>query len=47
MDYYALDLIPEPVLIVDENYQVLFANKKAREIYGNRAETCYGLSQRT
>ncbi len=44
MDYYALDLIPEPVLIVDENYQVLFANKKAREVYGNRAETCYGLS---
>ncbi|QID34211.1 diguanylate cyclase [Hydrogenobacter sp. T-8] len=44
MDYSALDLIPEPVLIVDENYQVLFANKKAREVYGNRAETCYGLS---
>ncbi len=44
MDYYALDLIVEPVLIVDREHRVLFANKKAREIYGNRSETCYGLS---
>ncbi len=44
MDYSALDLIPEPVLLVGENLQVLFANRKAREVYGSEAETCYGLS---
>ncbi|WPM31577.1 diguanylate cyclase [Hydrogenobacter sp. T-2] len=44
MDYSALDLIAEPILIVDKEHRVLFANKKAREVYGNRAETCYGLS---
>ncbi len=44
MDYSPLDLIPEPILVVDENHRVIFANKKAREVYGNRAETCYELS---
>ncbi|MFN3264429.1 MAG: PAS domain-containing protein, partial [Aquificaceae bacterium] len=34
MDYSALDLIPEPVLVVDEEHRVIFANKKARETYG-------------
>lgn len=44
MDYSALDLIPEPILIVDESHRVIFANKKARELYGEGPETCYQLS---
>ncbi len=44
MDYSALDLIPEPVFIVDEQHKVLFANRRAREVYGDKGETCYALS---
>ncbi len=44
MDYSALDLIPEPVLVVDEDHRVIYANKKAREIYKEGPETCYQLS---
>ncbi|MCX8164608.1 MAG: diguanylate cyclase [Aquificaceae bacterium] len=44
MNYKALDLIPEAVLVVDEHYRLVFANKRARELYGEGPKTCYGLS---
>ncbi|MFN3598811.1 MAG: diguanylate cyclase [Aquificaceae bacterium] len=44
MDYSTFDLIPEPLLVVDRNYKILFANKKAREVYKQESQTCYELS---
>lgn len=44
MDYAALDLIPEPVLVIDENYRIVFLNRKAKEVYGDLEQTCYGLT---
>ncbi|MFN3814133.1 MAG: diguanylate cyclase domain-containing protein [Aquificaceae bacterium] len=44
MDYTVLDFIPEPVLVVDENYMVVFLNRKAKEVYGDIKQTCYGIT---
>lgn len=44
MDYSALDLIPLPVLVIDENYRVVFLNKKAKEIYGEVEGECYEVT---
>ncbi|EDP75526.1 diguanylate cyclase [Hydrogenivirga sp. 128-5-R1-1] len=44
MDYSYLDLVPVPVLVVDENFGLLFVNKRARELYGDGVGTCYALS---
>ncbi|MDW8067181.1 MAG: diguanylate cyclase [Aquificaceae bacterium] len=44
MDYSVLNLIPEPVLIIDENYRVVFANDKAKEVYGEGSDACYGFT---
>ncbi len=44
MNYAALDLIPEPVLVIDENYRIVFLNRKAKEVYGDVEQTCYGLT---
>ncbi|WP_457599987.1 diguanylate cyclase [Hydrogenivirga sp.] len=44
MDYSMLDLVPLPVLVIDENYNLLFVNRRAREVYGGEAGTCFSLS---
>ncbi|MDW8031926.1 MAG: diguanylate cyclase [Aquificaceae bacterium] len=44
MDYSALDLIPEPILVVDQEYKLVFANRRAKEVYGEGPQNCYGLS---
>ena len=48
MDYSLFDLIPEPVLVVDKNYNIIFANKKAIEEYEIKSilnsQTCYEVS---
>ncbi|MEN3027848.1 MAG: diguanylate cyclase [Aquificaceae bacterium] len=44
MDYSALDLIPEPILVVDQEYRLVFVNRKAKEVYGEGPQTCYELS---
>jgi len=44
MDYSAFDLIPEPVFVVDKEHKVIFANKKAKEVYGRWEGTCYEIS---
>jgi diguanylate cyclase (GGDEF)-like protein/PAS domain S-box-containing protein len=44
MDYSAFDLLPEALLVIDENYKIVFANKRAKEVYGSFSDTCYGLS---
>jgi diguanylate cyclase (GGDEF)-like protein/PAS domain S-box-containing protein len=40
----ALDTIPFPVLLIDKNYQVVFMNKRAKELYTNGGQTCYQIS---
>jgi len=40
----ALDIIPFPALLIDKNYQVVFMNKRAEELYTNGGQTCYQLS---
>ncbi|MFN3976762.1 MAG: diguanylate cyclase [Aquificaceae bacterium] len=44
MDYSAFDLIPKPILVVDREYKVIFANKKAKEVYGKWEGTCHEIS---
>ena len=44
MDYSVLDLIPEPVFVVNKQHKVIFANKKAKEVYGKWEGTCYEIS---
>ncbi|MFN3947259.1 MAG: diguanylate cyclase domain-containing protein [Aquificaceae bacterium] len=44
MDYSPFDLIPEPLLVIDRNHKLIFANKKARELYKQEFQTCYELS---
>lgn len=44
MDYTALDLIPEPILVVDREHRVIFANRKAKQVYGEGPDRCYKLS---
>ncbi len=39
-----LDTIPFPVLLIDKNYQVVFMNKHAKELYTQSGQTCYQLS---
>jgi len=39
-----LDAIPFPVLLIDKNYQVVFMNKRAKELYTNDGQTCYQLT---
>ncbi|MCY0889754.1 MAG: PAS domain-containing protein [Pyrobaculum arsenaticum] len=43
MDYSVLDLIPEPVFVVNKQHKVIFANKKAKEVYGKWEGTCYEI----
>jgi PAS domain-containing protein len=40
----ALDTIPFPALLIDKNYQVVFMNKRAEELYPQGYQTCYQLS---
>jgi PAS domain S-box-containing protein len=40
----ALDIIPFPALLIDKDYQVVFMNKRAKELYTNGGQTCYQLS---
>ena len=44
MDYSAFDFIPLPVLVIDEDYQVIFLNRKAKETYGDREGKCYEIT---
>jgi diguanylate cyclase (GGDEF)-like protein/PAS domain S-box-containing protein len=39
-----LDTIPFPVLLIDKNYQVVFMNKRAKELYPQGCQTCYQIS---
>jgi diguanylate cyclase (GGDEF)-like protein/PAS domain S-box-containing protein len=34
MDYSAFENLPVVLLVIDENYKVVYANKKAKELYG-------------
>jgi len=40
----ALDIIPFPVLLIDKDYQVVFMNKSAKELYTQSGQTCYQIS---
>jgi len=44
MDYSRLDLVPVPILVIGEDFGLIFVNRKARELYGDEASTCYKLS---
>ncbi len=44
MDFSSFDLVPVPVLVLDENYRLLFVNRRAREVYGSGGDTCYTLT---
>jgi len=41
--FEGLDLLLDPIVVVDKNYRVLFTNKKAKEIFGepNDNQPCY------
>jgi hypothetical protein len=39
-----LDTIPFPALLIDKNYQVVFMNKRAEELYPQGYQTCYQIS---
>jgi hypothetical protein len=39
-----LDTIPFPVLLIDKDYQVVFMNKRAEELYPQCYKTCYQLT---
>ena len=38
-----LDVVPFPALFIDKDYQVVFMNKRAKELYTNGGQTCYQL----
>jgi len=40
----ALDIIPFPALLIDKDYQVVFMNKRAEELYTQSGQTCYQVS---
>ena len=40
----ALDIVPFPALLIDKDYQVVFMNKRAEELYPQGYQTCYQLS---
>jgi hypothetical protein len=40
----ALDIIPFPALLIDKDYQVVFMNKHAKELYTQSGQTCYQIS---
>ena len=40
----ALDIVPFPALLIDKDYQVVFMNKRAKELYTNGGQTCHQLS---
>jgi GGDEF domain-containing protein len=40
----ALDIIPFPALLIDKDYQVVFMNKRAEELYTNGGQTCYQIT---
>jgi nitrogen-specific signal transduction histidine kinase len=40
----ALDIIPFPALLIDKDYQVVFMNKSAEELYSQGYQTCYQIS---
>ncbi len=44
MNFSLFDLIPEPVLVVDENYKVIYLNKKAKETYEVKGDTCFEIT---
>jgi len=39
-----LDIVPFPALLIDKDYQVVFMNKRAEELYTNGGQTCYQIS---
>jgi diguanylate cyclase (GGDEF)-like protein/PAS domain S-box-containing protein len=39
-----LDIIPFPTLLIDKDYQVVFMNKRAKELYPQGGQTCYQIS---
>ncbi|MFN7065107.1 MAG: diguanylate cyclase [Aquificaceae bacterium] len=41
MDYSSFDLIQYPVLVVDKECKIIFANKRAREVYNLQANYVY------
>jgi nitrogen-specific signal transduction histidine kinase len=44
LEMQALDIVPFPVLLIDKDYRVVFMNKRAKELYTNRGQTCYQIS---
>lgn len=44
LERWALDVIPFPALLIDRDYQVVFMNKHAKELYTNGGQTCYQIS---
>ncbi len=40
----ALDIVPFPALLIDKDYQVVFMNKRAEELYPQGYQTCYQIS---
>mgnify|MGYP001770634572 CR=1 FL=1 len=44
MDFEVLNYIPQPVLLIDRDYKVLFANTQAKEVYGEEGLHCYQLT---
>jgi hypothetical protein len=40
----ALDIVPFPALLIDKDYQVVFMNKSAEELYPQGYQTCYQLT---
>ncbi len=42
--YACFDRMPVPILVVDEDHKIVFANAKAKEVYGFHESTCYGLT---
>ncbi len=46
MDLSLLDLLPVPAIVVTGRYELVFVNRKAKEVYGD-ARTCHQLSHRS
>ncbi len=40
----ALDIVPFPALLINKDYQVVFMNKHAKELYTQSGQTCYQLT---
>jgi GGDEF domain-containing protein len=40
----ALDIFPFPALLIDKDYQVVFMNKRAKELYTQSGQVCYQIS---